>query len=237
MKKKISISWSGGKDSAFALYKILLNREYDVVSLHTVFNAETKRVGMHGVQEAMIEKQAESLGIELEKLYLHSSEDHASYKSLMEAYYAKCRSQGILHIAFGDIFLEDLRKFRDDMLKDLGLSGVYPLWRVDSKSLIYEFLGLNFKTLVCAANANFFPAAGMGRTIDHEFIATLPVTIDPCGENGEFHTFVYDGPIFKWPIGVRQTEVVDKMYEFKTIDNNNDIHEEKIRFWFCELSL
>src|SRR5687767_40489 len=182
MKKKISVSWSGGKDSAFALHKILLTGDYDVVSLHTVFNAETRRVGMHGIHESLIEKQSEVLGIPLEKLFLDRSENYDAYTLLVNNYYQECYSQGIESIIFGDIFLEDLKKFRDTMLHEAGLTGIYPLWQKDSTSLIQDFVALGFKTLICAANANYFSSTWLGKTIDEKFIMDLPAGADPCGE-------------------------------------------------------
>jgi uncharacterized protein (TIGR00290 family) len=237
MKKKVSISWSGGKDSAFALYKILLSGAYEVVSLHTVFDVQTKRVGMHGVHEALIEKQAELLSIPLEKLYLHASQDHDAYTSLVKNYYSKCFSRGIEAIVFGDIFLEDLKNFRDGLLADAGLTGIYPLWKIDSKVLIHDFLNLGFRTLVCAANANYFSGSAMGKTIDSNFISSLPSQVDPCGENGEFHTFVYDGPIFSRTLEVSVGDTIEKTYDFNIVDSNENPKQEKIRFWFCEIIL
>lgn len=237
MKRKVSISWSGGKDSAFALYKILLSGAYDVVSLHTVFNAETKRVGMHGVHETLIEKQADLLKIPLEKLFLEPSEDHDDYTSLIKNYYTRCRASGVEAIVFGDIFLEDLKNFRDRLLTEAGLSGIYPLWQIDSRVLVHDFLNLGFKTLICAANGNYFSRSVMGQTIDSDFIKSLPQQVDPCGENGEFHTFVYDGPVFSHPLNVLVGEPLDKIYSFKILDRDGHPKEEKIPFWFCELSL
>jgi uncharacterized protein (TIGR00290 family) len=237
MNKKVSISWSGGKDSAFALYKVLLGGEYDVVSLHTVFNAETKRVGMHGVHETLIEKQADLLKIPLEKLFLDPSEDHDSYTSLVKNYYNRCSARGIEAVVFGDIFLDDLKKFRDGLLVAAGLEGIYPLWQIDSNVLMHDFVNLGFKTLICAANANYFSETTMGKTIDLNFIKSLPVEVDPCGENGEFHTLVYDGPIFHSPMNILIGEIIEKHYTFKILDNDGNVKKEKTPFWFCELSL
>jgi uncharacterized protein (TIGR00290 family) len=237
MNKKVSISWSGGKDSAFALYKVLLSGEFDVVSLHTVFNTETKRVGMHGVHETLIEKQAELLRIPLEKLFLDPSDGHESYTSLVKSYYTKCSSRGIEAVVFGDIFLEDLKKFRDGLLGVSGLEGIYPLWQIDSKLLIHDFVNLGFKTLICAANANYFSEPIMGKTIDLNFIKSLPEEVDPCGENGEFHTLVYDGPIFHSPMNILRGDIIEKHYTFKTLDNDGNVKEERTPFLFCELNL
>lgn len=237
MKKKISVSWSGGKDSAFALYKILKHEGYDVVQLHTVLNAETKRVGMHGVHESLIDQQALALNLPLEKLFLPASESHDAYTKLIGDYYMKCRANGIESILFGDIFLEDLKKFRDSLLGESGLTGIYPLWKSDSRELIEDFIQTGFKTLICSANANLLSRDVMGRTIDLPFIQALPEGVDPCGENGEFHTFVYDAPIFNHAISIHSRNVVSREYSFKYTDDNGNLVETKTPFWFLELTI
>jgi uncharacterized protein (TIGR00290 family) len=237
MKKKISVSWSGGKDSAFALYKILSADEFHVVSLHTVFNAETRRVGMHGVHESLIEEQAASLKLPLEKLFLDVSEDHAAYTNLIRRYYQKCKANGVEGVVFGDIFLEDLKIFRDKLLQETGLTGFYPLWKIDSKILIHDFINLGFKTMICSANANYFTKSQMGEVIDANFINALPSNVDPCGENGEFHTFVFNGPIFHHPIKVLKGEVVERKYSFKILDQNGEEVLQETPFWFQDIIL
>ncbi len=237
MKKRVAVSWSGGKDSAFALYKILTNPEYEVDSIHTVFDSESRRVGMHGIRESVIEAQAETIGLRLEKLYMDASESHDAYTTLMANYYRTLKVRGVDAIVFGDIFLEDLKKFRDDLLVDAGLSGIYPLWKIDSDILIHDFINLGFKTLVCAANGKYFSKAALGRTIDEKFLADLPIGVDPCGENGEFHTFVYDGPVFAEPVRVKTIEVVARDYKFKFVDDGGDIHETVTPFLFCEVTI
>lgn len=236
MKKKISVSWSGGKDSAFALYKILTADEFQVVSLHTVFNAETRRVGMHGVHESLIEEQAASFKLPLEKLFLDASEDHAAYTDLIRRYYHKCKASGVEGIVFGDIFLEDLKTFRDKLLQEAGLAGYYPLWRIDSKILIHDFINLGFKTMICSANASFFSKSRMGETIDANFINTLPSTVDACGENGEFHTFVFNGPIFHHPLKILKGEVVERKYSFRILDQNGKEVLQETPFWFQDIT-
>ncbi|HEY0652931.1 MAG TPA: ATP-binding protein [Chryseosolibacter sp.] len=237
MKKKISVSWSGGKDSAFALYKILSADEYEVVGLHTVLNAETRRVGMHGVQESLIEAQAASLRLPVEKLFLEPSESHAAYTELIHNFYDRCVAQGIVGIMFGDIFLEDLKKFRDEVLQQHELVGIYPLWNVNSSILIHDFINLGFQTMVCSANADLLPKHMVGATIDATFVASLPANADPCGENGEYHSFVYSGPIFHAPINLVKGEVVERVYRFRTLDEYGEERLEQTAFWFQDLSL
>ena len=233
-KKKVTISWSGGKDSAFALYKILASGEFEVVNLHTVIDQDSKRVGLHGVRESLIEKQAEHLGLPLEKIYLPASNDHEAYKSIMQNFYRACAGNGIEGVVFGDIFLEDLRSFRITLLDTTKLTASFPLWKVDSKVLVDEFIDIGFKTTLCAANANFFSSHQLG-LIDHKFLELLPAGVDPCGENGEFHTFVFDGPLFKKPIPITMGEIVSKTYTYQKKEPNGETKKLESTFWFQDL--
>lgn len=235
LRKKVTISWSGGKDSALALYKILLSGDFEVTGLHTVINHDTKRVGMHGVHEKLIEEQAEAIGLPLTKLYLESSESHDAYKRLMEGYYQQCVKDSIRGIVFGDIFLEDLKVFRKDLLKTSGLQSFYPLWKIDTRILLEDFINSGFKTLICAASSQFFYAERMGKTIDKNFINTLPFEVDPCGENGEFHTFVYEGPIFKTSVAFRLGEIVRKTYSYQKINQDGITEKTENVFLFQDL--
>lgn len=235
LKKKITISWSGGKDSAFALHKIMKAGDFEIVSLHTVFNEETKRVGMHGVKEELIERQAQCIGLPLKKLYLESSESHSAYEKLMQNFYQQCANEKIEAVVFGDIFLEDLKIYREQLLQSSGLKSLYPLWKLNTSELIQEFIGKNFETLVCAANAAFFSQAQMGQTIDEDFLKSLPMDVDPCGENGEFHTFVYDGPIFSQSVDFKPGEVVKIVYNYQIVDELGKIRSIKKAFWFQDL--
>jgi uncharacterized protein (TIGR00290 family) len=234
-KRKVSISWSGGKDSAFALYRILLSGEYDVIGLHTVIGEETRRVGLHGVREELIEAQAKSLKLPLRKLYLKTSNNHDVYSELMRTFYLKSKMEGIEGIVFGDIFLEDLRKFREDLLLESQLFALFPIWNVESGMLIHDFINTGFKTLICSADVNFFKEEQVGKTIDFAFLKSLPVGVDPCGENGEFHTFVYDGPIFQHPIPVTLDSVIKCDYTFKKKNDDGDVDEVISSYWFQEL--
>jgi uncharacterized protein (TIGR00290 family) len=237
MKKKITISWSGGKDSAFALYKILLSGEYEINHLHTVINSETKRVGLHGVREELIEQQANALGFKLIKLYLQSSDNHAAYEALMKSFYAKCAADNIEGVVFGDIFLEDLKKYREELLSESGMHGIYPIWRCNSRMLVEDFLYAGFKTVVCSANGKYFQSHQVGKTIDKLFVDTLHPDVDPCGENGEFHTLVYEGPIFKTPIKFQLGEVVEKVYAYNIKKEDGEVQSTQSSFWFQDLLL
>ncbi len=228
------MSWSGGKDSVFALYKLLLSDDYCVTSLHTVFNEETKRVGMHGVSEQLIRKQAEALSIPVIPVYLKSSDDHDRYVKLMTTFYERISDQ-VDGIAFGDIFLKDLKVFREGLLKPSGLEGIFPLWGVDTSVLMREFIQAGFKTVLCAADIRYFSKAQMGTVIDAEFFRSLPSDVDPCGENGEFHTFVYDGPVFNTPVSLKSGDVVEKRYFYQVKNKQGVTEKMESAFWFQDL--
>ena len=234
-KKKVTISWSGGKDSALALYHVLQDKSLEVVGLHTVFNAQNLRVGLHGVHERLIERQAAALGLPLTKIYLEESETHDVYREVMSTFYRESALSGIDAVVFGDIFLEDLKAFRENLLRDTGLDGVYPLWRMKTAPLMEQFLSLGFRTLVCAADAMFFLPGDVGQTIDYNFLKRMPAEVDVCGENGEFHTFVFDGPIFRTPVKVEVGEPVTRSYRYSVKTAEGGIKELSKNFLFCEL--
>ena len=235
MKKKVTISWSGGKDSAFALYKTMMADEFEIVSLHTVVDEKTRRVGLHGVSELLIEKQAQSIGFPLIKIYLPASKGNDAYKRCMTKFYGQCGKDGIEGVVFGDIFLEDLMEFRKELLKPHGLFGVFPLWGLDSKTLLADFILAGFKTTICSANADLFSEHQLGKILDRQFLDSLSPAIDACGENGEYHTFVCDGPLFKKPIPVTRGEVIKKTYSYgkKNPDGETEVHQSN--FWFQHL--
>lgn len=196
MKPKAIFCWSGGKDSALALYKVLQQNNYEVVALLTTLNAQFKRISMHGVREDLLDKQALSVGLPLIKMYV-SEGTNAEYEKNMETLLLQYKAQGVTKVIFGDIFLEDLRTYREKNLAKVGLDAVFPLWKKDTYKLIDEFLNLGFKTVTCCVNDAYLAEDKVGEEITFNFINTLPSIVDPCGENGEFHTFCYDGPLFK----------------------------------------
>jgi uncharacterized protein (TIGR00290 family) len=232
---KVTVSWSGGKDSAFALHKILHSKQYEVASLHTVFGEETRRVGLHGIREELIEQQATSLGIPLIKLYLKPSENHSAYETLMRSFYQACAEQKIHGVMFGDIFLEDLKKYREELLKSSGLIPVYPIWKENTTLLVNEFISQGFKTMLCAADARYFSERQLGLTLDHPFVNDLPDSVDPCGENGEFHTFVFDGPIFHKPVLFAKGMTTAKKYSYQKKNDDGSTGQLEATFWFQEL--
>ena len=234
-EKKVTISWSGGKDSAFALYKILAAGEYEVVSLHTIINSENKRVGLHGVREDLIEMQAHAIGIPLVKLYLKSSGDNNSFEALTSSFYDECARKKISAVVFGDIFLEELKVYREEIIKDSGLHAIFPLWQIDSSKLIADFIDLGFQTVICSADATHFGKKFLGRSMDHEMMRSFPDDVDPCGERGEFHSFVCNGPIFNKPVPVTNGEVVLRWYDYQKKNTDGSTQAQRSAFWFQEL--
>ncbi|OFY84306.1 MAG: ATP-binding protein [Bacteroidetes bacterium RIFCSPLOWO2_12_FULL_35_15] len=230
-KEKVIFCWSGGKDSALALYYVLQENKFEVIALLTTLNEQFKRISMHGVREELLDKQAESIGLPLIKMYVKEG-TNAEYEKAMETLLSDYKKQGVSKIIFGDIFLEDLRAYRENNLAKVGLTAEFPLWKRDTKELIREFLKLNFKTITCCVNDAFLNDDSVGVEINSDFINSLPVNVDPCGENGEYHTFCFEGPIFKIPIKFSIGEKIYKPLEIKTADS--DIIATK-GFWFCEL--
>lgn len=227
-------NWSGGKDSSLALYKILQAKEFEVRSLMTTLNTHTDRISMHGVRRELLEAQAISIGIPLKKIMLPESPSMEDYEKIMSGTMSELKNEGIETSIFGDIFLEDLRKYREDKLKEIGMTGHFPLWQRDTKEILNEFLDLGFKTVLVCVNSKLLPAEFAGRIIDKDFIKDLPKGVDPCGENGEYHSFVFDGPIFSKPIDFKLGDLVFKEYkEPKTEDGK----EQNYGFYFRDLIL
>lgn len=233
MKPKAIFNWSSGKDSALALYKILKEEKFEVTSLLTSINKEFQRISMHGVQVSLLEKQAESLGFPLIKMELPKEPTMEEYRELMSKTMNDLKSRGITHSIFGDIFLEDLKKYREDQLRSIGMEGVFPLWKINTTDLIREFLDLGFKTIVTCVNETYLDKNFAGRIIDEDFIKDLPENVDVCGENGEFHTFTFNGPIFKNPVEFEIGEIVKKTYPKPKSDENSE--DDEYVFWFCDL--
>jgi len=218
MKKSI-FTWSGGKDSAMALYDLKKAGIYDTVSLLTTVTEDYDRISMHGVRNILLQKQALSLDIPLEKVCLTSKSSEEDYNTKMKNILIPYRDRGVLSVIFGDIFLEDLRKYREDTLATIGMIGVFPLWKRNTWDLAREFISAGFKAVITCVDSKQFDGKFVSRNFDEGFLSELPDGVDPCGENGEFHSFVYDGPIFREPIEFKKGEVVLR-------DN---------RFYFCDL--
>jgi uncharacterized protein (TIGR00290 family) len=242
MREQVVFCWSGGKDSALALYKVLRSGACEVGSLLTTCNEHFQRVSMHGVRLELIDQQAQALGLPLEKMFVSQRSSNAEYLEKLTDRLRVYKSRGVAQVAFGDIFLEDLKRWRDEQLATLGLSGLYPLWKMDSGRLVREFIDLGFRAVVCCVNDAYLDASFLGRTIDAEFLASLPPGIDPSGENGEFHSLTFAGPIFKQPL---RFEIGAKVYRPVEETHPGSVTASGVApipvarrakgFWFCDL--
>lgn len=236
MKNKIKaiFCWSGGKDSAYCLNKVLQEGDYEVKYLLTTLNGSFGRISMHGVRETLLNQQAESIGIPLLKVFVHEG-SNAEYEKQMEAALLKAKAEGIEHVIFGDIFLEDLRAYRENNLSKVGMKAVFPLWKIDTTFLISDFIKHNFRTVLCCTNDGYLGEEWVGKEINKNFVAQLPGNVDPCGENGEFHTFCFAGPIFKKEIAFETGEKIYRALEIKTTDCSPPSNIVTKGFWFCDL--
>jgi uncharacterized protein (TIGR00290 family) len=219
MKEKALFSWSGGKDSALALYELMKRADYEIAALLTVLTRDYDRTSMHGVRRVLLEQQAQSLGFALEKVLISRNSSNQEYECKMRDVLERYQAAGICSVVFGDVFLEDLRKYRENNLSKIGMTGVFPIWKTDTAELAHTFIDAGFKAVITCVDSNVLDKTFIGRAFDERFLSGLPSDIDPCGENGEFHSFVYDGPIFRHSIQYTTGEVVLR---------------EK-RFYYCDL--
>jgi len=232
---KAIFCWSGGKDSAYCLHQVLEGNQFDVKYLLTTINEEFKRISMHGIREELLDLQVKSIGIPLLKVMVNNSTNE-DYEKQMSKVLEKVKSEGIEHVIFGDIFLEDLRTYRENNLSQLGMKAVFPLWKMDTTHLINDFISKKFKTMLCCVNDGFLKQEWLRKKIDASFLEQLPSHVDPCGENGEYHTFCYDGPIFKNKIPFIKKEIVYRPLTIKTTsDCALSSNSQTNGFWFCEL--
>lgn len=230
MKERTVFCWSGGKDSALALYRLLQDERYEVVSLLITCNEELQRVSMHGVRLELAEMQARAIGLPLEKVFVPASSSNDVYQQRMSECLLALKSRGVTAVAFGDIFLEDLKQWREHNLAQIGLRGVFPIWKNAPRALMDEFILLGFKSLICCVSDAYLDEKSLGRTIDWGFLDALPDGVDLCGENGEFHSFVYDGPIFKEPLKISVGECV-----YRPVEQPLPGPRSAKGFWFCDL--
>jgi len=208
--KRIVVAWSGGKDSALALHRLQQSSDWKVEALLTTVTEDYDRVSMHGVSRALLEAQAESLGLALMQVNIPADCSNEVYDERMRVAMAECKARGIEHIAFGDIFLEDVRRYREERLSQVAMQGVFPLWGLDSGHLARDFIRLGFRAVVACVDLRVLDSSFAGRELDERFFADLPSGVDPCGENGEFHSFVYDGPNLRFPLTVEVGHRVER---------------------------
>lgn len=211
MRTPVVMSWSGGKDSAVALHELLHSDDVEVVELMTSVSEEYQRVSHHGVREVLLEQQAQAIGLPLQKVYLPSGRlapcTNEIYEQIMGNLMAAYKARGIVTVGFGDLFLEDLREWREKNLAKAGMRGIFPLWHRDTAQLARDVIAMGFRAYLSCVEGKV-GAGFVGRAFDRSLLDDLPQGIDPCGEYGEFHTFVYDGPIFRKPVTVQVGDVV-----------------------------
>lgn len=234
-KQKVIFSWSGGKDSSLCLHYLLQQNEYEICYLLTSLNGDLKRVSMHGVHESLLEAQAGSIGIPLKKIYVYEA-SYKEYELQMTKVLSEAKEEGITAVVFGDIFLEDLRAYREEKMALLDMKAIFPLWKRDTKELISEFINLGFKTIVCCGNDAYLKQEQVGKHIDKNYLLNLAPDVDPCGENGEYHTYCYEGPIFKVPIHIKINGTIYKPLDasLQQPDKNNKTTKG---FWYADLEL
>ena len=240
--QKALFNWSSGKDSALALYKMLQNSDFKIEYLVTSVNQQFQRISMHGVRVELLTAQAKSIGLTLKIMQIPEMPTMEVYENVMFETLSEIKKEGITHAVFGDIFLEDLRKYREDQLARLNFQAIFPLWKISTQDLIQEFISLGFKTIVVCVNERYLDKSFVGRIIDQDFINDLPENVDVCGENGEFHTFTFDGPVFSEPVKFEIGEIVYRKYEKpKTETTPNtacDTNSDEVfdyGFWYCDL--
>src|SRR5688500_11772805 len=206
----VLMSWSGGKDSCIALYEMQKAQNYRVAALLTTLTRGYDRISMHGVRRELLEKQAASLGLPLHQVFISKDATNDEYEMRMSEAFSEYRERQIDSIVFGDLFLEDIRNYRELFLARHKMRGLFPVWMRDTTSFIKGFIELGFKAVVTCVDSKVLDQSFAGRMIDREFLSALPGDVDPCGENGEFHSFVVDGPIFAEPLRFSRGETVSR---------------------------
>lgn len=210
MSEPILFCWSGGKDSAIALHTLLQRADIHIAALLTTVTETYERISMHGVRRELLQRQAQSIGLPLHEVRIPPRCVNPVYEARMEQALRIYLEKGVRKVAFGDIFLEDLRAYREKNLARIGMTALFPIWKRDTRELIRSFHANKFRAITVCVDPNILAPSFAGRELDESFFRYLPPNADPCGENGEFHTFVFDGPIFKSPIPVRTGEVVHR---------------------------
>jgi uncharacterized protein (TIGR00290 family) len=236
-QQQVYMNWSGGKDSALCLYKILQSASYKVNYLLTSVNAVHDRVSMHGVRRELLQLQAAAVDIPLRTIELPEQPGMQEYEQLMKHAVSELVRSGCTHAVFGDIFLEDLRAYREARLREIGVECIFPLWQKNTSELVKEFIAAGFRCIVVCVNDKYLDKSFCGREIDESFLNDLPNGVDPCGENGEFHSFVFEAPFFKNKICFEKGEVVFRQYKAPSSDDDchTSSHPAQAGFYFCDL--
>jgi uncharacterized protein (TIGR00290 family) len=217
-KERLVLSWSGGKDSAMSAYQLKCSQKYEIAALLTTVTEDYDRISTHGVRRELLEQQAESLGIPLHTVFIPKDCSNAIYEHRMSQAFSHFKAQGITRLAFGDLFLEDVKNYRDRQLAQAGMTGLYPIWMRDTAELVRTFIALGFKAILACVDTQAIDASFAGREIDARLLRDLPDSADPCGEYGEYHSFVYAGPIFNQSIACRAGEKTMRSARFNYCD-------------------
>lgn len=237
--KKVLMNWSGGKDSSLCLYYLLKSNDYEVVGLFTSINDEYRRVSMHGVRESLIKRQAEAIGLPVYFLRIPGQVDLKKYNHLMLNALSFFKERGVEYCVFGDIFLEELRTYREEKLKELNLKGLFPLWGKSTQNLAEQFIDLGFQAVLSSLDGGKLDKSFIGKSYDKQLLNDLPEDVDPCGEYGEFHSFVYDGPLFKTAVTLKKGGIEGRSFEQST--GTNDVsrgglsEKASSTYWFLDL--
>ncbi|MBI2104089.1 MAG: diphthine--ammonia ligase [Candidatus Omnitrophica bacterium] len=218
MPEPVLMCWSGGKDSSLALQAALRDPALRIEALVTTVTDGYERISMHGVRCALLVEQAEAIGLPLEQVRIPIQASNASYEEAMGRLLQRYQARGVSRVIFGDLFLQDIRRYRERQLAQLDMAGLFPLWGQETRRLAEAFIASGFRAILVCVDPKQLDPSFCGREFDDRLLADLPPSADPCGENGEFHTFVYEGPIFRRPIEIVKGEVV---------------HRDG--FWFCDL--
>jgi len=229
--KKYAVSWSSGKDAAYALLKMQQDHLSKVETLVCTLEQSQKRVSMHGIGEELLDLQSQALNLPLKKIYLPNNISMAEYSAVMKKEFNTLKQEKIDTVIFGDILLQDIKEYREKEMDGVGISASFPLWKLNTQKLAKEIIESGIKTRVVAVSAKVLDESFVGREYDLQFLADLPSGVDPCGENGEFHTFVYDAPNFSFTVNHVVGENVLRSYSKK----GNEKEKWETSFWFCNV--
>ncbi|QOR75009.1 MAG: diphthine--ammonia ligase [Thermoflavifilum sp.] len=231
MKEKAFLNWSGGKDAMMAYFTLRASQHLHIAFFLTTCNEAYRRISMHGVRETLLDLQAQSLGVPLKKVWLPEQASMDIYNAAMQQALMELQQEGCTTAVFGDIFLEDLRRYREQQLQTIGMKASFPLWKEDTRDLLKRFVDSGFQAIVVCVNGHRLDRSFAGRIIDHRFIEDLPPDVDPCGENGEFHSFVFDGPLFRFPVAFRKGEIIERQFPAAAEGSTG----WDTVFWYCDL--
>lgn len=231
---KAFLNWSGGKDSAFCLYKAK-QLGLAIEALVTTVNKKHNRISMHGVRKDLLDQQAASIQLPLHIVEMPEQASMSTYEDVIMQSNQLLKQQGFTHVASGDLFLEDLKIYREKLYAKSDLKCLFPLWKVNTTEMLKEFIALGFKSIIVCVNTNFLDKSFCGRLIDESFFCDLPANVDPCGENGEYHSFVFDGPIFLTPVNFQKGEIVYQEYPASKADDCFQAPQHSAGFYFQDL--